>query len=77
MELILNDFYMNDELNNAQTMVSGEDLCKIFDVCLFLAELIDSDRKKATAAGLKFGKALKASKVKVAQLQEELREKQL
>ena len=66
MELILNDFYANDELNNAQCMVSGEDLCKMFDVCLFLSELIDSDRKKVTATGLKMGKLIKAKKVEIA-----------
>ena len=59
MELILNDFYSNDELNNAETMVAGEDLCKMFDTCLFLSELIDSARKKALAGALKFGKTVK------------------
>ena len=59
MEYILNDFYMNDELNNADTMVAGEDLCKMFDTCLFLSELIDSARKKALAGALKLGKTVK------------------
>ena len=77
MELILNDFYMNDELNNAETMVAGEDLCKMFDTCLFLSELIDSSRKKALAGALKLGKTVKKQKVEISQLQEALCEAQM
>mmetsp|Transcript_3673 Transcript_3673/g.4909 ORF Transcript_3673/g.4909 Transcript_3673/m.4909 type:complete len:104 (+) Transcript_3673:642-953(+) len=66
MELILNDFYSNEELNNAQTMVAGEDLCKIFDVNLFLAELIEAERKRAVTTGVKMGKIVKAKKVEIA-----------
>ena len=38
MNHILNDFFTNDSLNNELTLVTGEDLCKVFDICLFLAE---------------------------------------
>ena len=38
MNLLLQDFFTNDSLNNEMTLVSGEDLCTMFNVCLFLAE---------------------------------------
>ena len=38
MEIAMNDFFTNDELNNELCMVTGEDLCKVIDTCMFLAE---------------------------------------
>ena len=37
LEGVLNDFYSNEDLCNEQTMITGEDICKMFDICLFLA----------------------------------------
>ena len=37
LEGVLNDFYMNEDLCNEQTMITGEDMCKMFDICIFLA----------------------------------------
>lgn len=54
--MILNDFFTNDALNNEMTLVSGEDLCKMFDVCMFLGEQIDIQRAHAIATGTKIGK---------------------
>ena len=45
--LMLNEFFTNDLLNNECTLVSGEDLCRIFDVCMFLADQIDNQRIRA------------------------------
>ena len=36
MEQVLGDFFTNDELNNELVMVTGEDLIKMLDICLFL-----------------------------------------
>ena len=52
MSEILNDFFNNDELNNELTMVTGEDLCKMFDICLFLGEQINEQRAHAIANGV-------------------------
>ena len=37
----MNDFFTNDELNNELCMVTGEDLCKVIDTCMFLGEQIN------------------------------------
>ena len=34
----LNDFYRDEELCNESTLITGEDMCKLLDICLFLAE---------------------------------------
>jgi len=36
MEQVLGDFFTNDELNHELVMVTGEDLIKMLDICLFL-----------------------------------------
>lgn len=38
MQQVTNDFFTNDDLNNEMTMVTGEDLMKMLDICVFLGE---------------------------------------
>lgn len=66
---ILGDFFTNDSLNNELTLVSGEDLCKMFDVCLFLAEQINNQREQATIAGFKIAKKCKKQEIEVKEKQ--------
>lgn len=51
-------FYEDEELNTENTMVSGEDLCKMFDVCLYLGELIDGQKTHVISTGKKLGKLI-------------------
>ena len=45
LEMAMNDFFTNDELNNELCMVTGEDLCKVIETCMFLSEQINEQRK--------------------------------
>ena len=74
MNHILNDFFTNDSLNNELTLVSGESLCKMFDVCLFLAEQINTQRVQATAVAAKLGKLCKKQKTQLAEMVNEVQE---
>ena len=48
-------------------MVSGEDLCRMFDVCMFLADQINVQRTKATAVATKLGKVCRSQKQKLSE----------
>ena len=72
METILNDFFVNDELNNEYTMVTGEDLCKMFDVCLFFGEQINTQRCHVIATGQKLAKKIKLLQKELAEANEAL-----
>ena len=71
--MAMNDFFTNDELNNELCMVTGEDLCKVIDTCMFLAEQINEQRIQAIALGKKIGKNYTKMKQKHEQVQEEVK----
>ena len=41
IQMVCNDFFTNESLTDASTMVTGDSLCKMLDVCLFLAEQLE------------------------------------
>lgn len=47
MELVLTNFFNNDELNNELVMVTGEDLCAMLHICFFLAGEIHKNYLKS------------------------------
>ena len=67
-------FYEDEELNNAETMISGEDLCKMFDVTLYLAELLNGQKTHVLATAAKLGRLIKRQKTEIAQYKTQLRE---
>ena len=69
---VLNDFFSNEDLCNNETMITGEDVCKVFDICLFISELIEIQRTQAVAISAKFGKICKSQKEKVRSRDEEI-----
>ena len=73
LELAMNDFFTNDELNNELCMVTGEDLCKVIDTCMFLAEQLNEQRIQAIALGKKIGKNYSKMKQKHDQVAEEVK----
>ena len=73
MEALLAEFYDNDELTNVNCMVFSEDLIKMFDICLFLAQKIEEDRESAFKAINKFAKLTKDTKQKNSDLKAEIK----
>ena len=67
------EFYDNDELTNVNCMVFSEDLIKMFDICLFLAQKIEEDRESAFKAINKFAKLTKDTKQKNSDLKAEIK----
>ena len=58
------------------TLVTGEDLCKMFDICLFLAEQLNDQRAQAAAVATKLARTCKNQKLALQENQtliEELR----
>ena len=64
MEQLLSDFFSNEQLTNDMTMVPSEDLIKMFEICLFLAEKIEVEKNQALAVAKKFGNLSKDLKLK-------------
>ena len=54
-------------------MVFSEDLIKMFDICLFLAQKIEEDRESAFKAINKFAKLTKDTKQKNSDLKAEIK----
>ena len=54
-------------------MVTGEDLCKVIDTCMFLAEQLNEQRIQAIALGKKIGKNYSKMKQKHDQVAEEVK----